>query len=163
MDHCTQTLDISDDDESSSLSTSPSKGDKCNKENVAPADYHPRPVSRRDAMTDEVRSPLGDLLAQDFYAEGCGADSFVLVSEEEEGDVVAGKAESLFDSNAGAGASGWEGILGQMGGKDGGSGLEDEDAKTEIVVWESESAKDEAEAVEEEANVAVGKVIAAVA
>ena len=112
-------------------------------------------------MTDEVRSPLGNLLAEDFYAEGCGADSFVLVSEEE-GDVVAGKAESLFESSAGAGASGWEGILRQMGGKDAGNVLEDEDAKTEIVVWESESAKDEAEAVEEK-GVAGGEVVAAVA
>ena len=78
MEHSTCTLDISDDE------SSPQKGDKDNKENVPPTDYTTQlSSSRRDMMTDEARSPLGDLEAKDFYAEGCDASSFIIVPAED--------------------------------------------------------------------------------
>jgi len=82
MEHSTCTLDISD-DESSSL-----KGDKDNKENVPPVDANGYSASRitatrRDMMTDGPRSPLGDLDAKEFYAEGCDSSSFITILAED--------------------------------------------------------------------------------
>ena len=77
MGHSTCTLDISDDE--SKASSVEDRG----KENVPPMDMATvgtvPAVSRRDAMMDEVRSPLGDLKAEDFYAEGCDATSYITV------------------------------------------------------------------------------------
>ncbi len=39
-------------------------------------------TSRKDMMTDEPRSPLGDLNPTSYYAEGCDATSVVLVVED---------------------------------------------------------------------------------
>jgi hypothetical protein len=41
-------------------------------------------VTRKDMMTDEPRTPLGDLNAADYYGEGLDATSVVLVQEDEE-------------------------------------------------------------------------------
>ena len=48
-------------------------------------------ASRKDMMTDEPRTPLGDLNASDYYAEGCDATSVVLVAE----DVVEPERQSV--------------------------------------------------------------------
>lgn len=84
--HSTCTLDISDDESRQAV-----KDDR-EKENIPPFDYsgslsHPaattiRPVSRKDMMTDEPRSPLGDLDAREFYAEGCDASSYYIIPAE---------------------------------------------------------------------------------
>jgi hypothetical protein len=69
------------------------------KENIAPGDVYARPEaagpaqaavkpttqapsSRKDLMTDEPRTPLGDLNPSEYYAEGCDATSVVLVADE---------------------------------------------------------------------------------
>lgn len=81
MEHSTCTLDISDDEARASP-----KGDRDNKENVPPGDYFAATnssVARRDMMSDESRSPLGDLDAKDFYADGCDASSVIVVPAEE--------------------------------------------------------------------------------
>ncbi len=122
MQHSTQTLDLSSDDEAS-----PMKGDKCNKENVAPAGYHQasgdNSPSRRDQMTEDIRTPLADLVAHDYYAAGCDAQSFFHVVDE--------------------GLEGWEELIGSNFDDD--KLVADEDAQTVVEVWESGSAKDEAE------------------
>ena len=174
MEHSTQTLEISDDDEAGSgRSSSPSKGDRCNKENVAPADYQPAATttSRRDMMLDEARSPLGDLRAKDYYAEGCDASSVIIIPAEEEledesfVEKMAKVAEGPFSPTTNKGVSGWESLLAQMSSNNKtaghdllGEAVDDEDAKTEIQIWESESAKDEAEAIDE-AHAAAAKVV----
>lgn len=77
VEHATCILDISDDECRDKF-----YDDGSNKENVAPADHmgnhstgHQVPVTRKNMMTDEPRSPLGDLEAAMYYAEGCDADS----------------------------------------------------------------------------------------
>jgi hypothetical protein len=88
------TLDISDDESKSTVS------DGRGKENIPPNEiYTPAatfsPISapiittetattsRKDLMTDEPRTPLGDLNPSDYYAAGHDATSVVLVSEED--------------------------------------------------------------------------------
>jgi hypothetical protein len=85
--HSTCTLDISDDESASH------KGDKDNKENIPPIDgpaaigYSSQIIAtRRDMMTDEPRSPLGDLNAQEFYAAGCDASSVIIIPADESAD-----------------------------------------------------------------------------
>ena len=83
MEHSTCTLDISDDE-----SRQAAKDDR-GKENIPPLDYpaslsHPiattvRAASRKDLMTDEPRSPLGDLDAREYYAEGCDSSSYYII------------------------------------------------------------------------------------
>lgn len=41
------------------------------------------PASRKNMMTDEPRAPLGNLNAADYYGEGCDATSFVLVAADD--------------------------------------------------------------------------------
>jgi len=89
------TLDISDDESKTST------GDDRGKENIPPNELYtpaatvsPLPAavittqiattSRKDLMTDEPRTPLGDLNPSDYYADGHDATSVVLVPEEEE-------------------------------------------------------------------------------
>ena len=74
MEHSTCTLDISDD-----KCRQAAKDDR-GKENIPPLDFPgslsrsvaatARPVARHD-MTDEPRSPLDNLNARDYWAEGC--------------------------------------------------------------------------------------------
>jgi hypothetical protein len=83
MEFSTQTLDISDDE--NRLAERDDRG----KENVPPPEFISLPTAisqpnRRDAMSDEVRSPLGDLDAREYYAEGCDANSFILVPAEKD-------------------------------------------------------------------------------
>lgn len=86
LEHSTCTLDISDDE-----SCVRAKNDR-GKENIPPTDdmgvaapmNNVVPVSRKHMMTDEPRTPLGDLNAADFYAKYCDAHSFFMVPEDEE-------------------------------------------------------------------------------
>jgi hypothetical protein len=85
-----EACDISDDERK----TTPR--DVHQKENIPPADFRRArtspstgaaastyvAASRKDMMTDEPRSPLGDLNPADYYAEGCDAASVVLVAED---------------------------------------------------------------------------------
>lgn len=86
-------LDISDDE-----SKAREESDK-GKENIDPNEIYTAPTtrstinsrdvavpktSRKDAMLDEPRSPLGDLNPSEFYGEGLDATSVVLVHEDTE-------------------------------------------------------------------------------
>lgn len=162
MDHSTRTLDISDDEGTSS------KGDKDNKENIPPIDgpaavasATPVTPTRRDVMTDDTRAPLGDLDATDFYAEGCDASSYIIVAVEESSEQIVDKlstttnaqdSSSLPRPRATAVAeaqTGWEDILARFSAKtstpaaDADFGIEEAGSKeaAEIQIWESESAK----------------------
>ena len=79
--HSTQVLDISDDEGKSS------EKDARGKENIPPADYSGIiPVQRKDMMSDEARTPLGDLNAADYYAADCDVSSVIVVPEENDID-----------------------------------------------------------------------------
>ena len=78
-----------------------------NKENVCPLNDPAAPavassrrgVSRKDAMTDEPRTPLGDLEAKDYYGEGLDATSVVLVQEAiEDGNTSVSTARPSMDA-----------------------------------------------------------------
>ena len=164
MEHSTCTLDISDDE-----AGSPFKGDKDNKENIPPVDG-PAAVldivtqvtaTRRDMMTDEPRKPLGDLVAQDFYAAGCDATSVILIPTEDADDnvnekspIVCNVAESSPSrsrANAVAeAAESWNATVAGLNTDTVTAGSEADlaqeegssrEAATEIQIWESESAK----------------------
>ena len=93
--HSTCTLDISDDE--SRIAAKHDRG----KENVPPsndlsastipANAVAGPVLRADMMTDGSRSPLGELDAKDFYADGCDASSYIIIPT----DKCAEKANDL--------------------------------------------------------------------
>ena len=96
MDFRANGLDISDDE-----GRAAAKEDKDNKENIPPVDgpaalgHSPQLSSRRDMMTDEPRTPLGDLAAQDFYSEGCDASSAFIVGVEDSNDSVEGECAAV--------------------------------------------------------------------
>ena len=82
-----QTVDISDDESRRAFN------DDRGKENIPPTDYPSsiaatqlvtaaRSISRQDVMTDEPRTPLGDLVATDFYADGCDASTYIIIPAE---------------------------------------------------------------------------------
>ena len=84
FEHDANRLDISDDsgDEGNHRSK-----DMRGKENIPPMENTIvgivpvttiRPVSRKDMMTDEPRTPLGDLDTKEFYAEGCDESSVII-------------------------------------------------------------------------------------
>lgn len=88
MQHSTCVLDISDDE-------GKTKKDGRGKENVPPHELgieipnsaqqtSDTPASRKNLMTDEPRTPLGELKVSDYYAPGCDALSRVVIYEEEE-------------------------------------------------------------------------------
>ena len=164
MQHQTCTLDISDDESR----MSPSKGDRDNKENVPPADYNSAmnaPITRRDLMTDEIRSPLGDLDAKDFYAEGCDANSFIIVPQGElehtQGKVIVEphpedlSTPTPLEKPEMQGQQGWEDVLTHMSAKEDenvisadNEGVPHPEEPLEIKIWESESAKGDEETAE---------------
>ncbi|KAL9578692.1 MAG: hypothetical protein Q9212_005560 [Teloschistes hypoglaucus] len=79
MQHSAYTLDISDDEKPGKIM------DDSDKENVAPAGAPAsalRPVGRADMMTEEIRSPLGQLEASQYYADGCDANSVIIAPQE---------------------------------------------------------------------------------
>ncbi|KAK0510424.1 hypothetical protein JMJ35_006856 [Cladonia borealis] len=164
MEHSTCTLDISDDEAGSLL-----KGDKDNKENIPPVDgpaavHHSATqvtATRRDMMTDEPRTPLGDLVAQDFYAAGCDATSVILIPAEDADDntneksPIVGNVTESSPSQSRANTvteatECWKAIIAGMNtdaiAADSEAYLAPEqgasnEATTEIKIWESESAK----------------------
>ncbi|KAF7136814.1 hypothetical protein CNMCM5793_006332 [Aspergillus hiratsukae] len=83
MQHSTCVLDISDDEGKAELS---SRG----KENIPPSELGidlsraAAAAARKNDMTDEPRSPLGELNAADYYGEDCHAFSYAVVYDEEE-------------------------------------------------------------------------------
>lgn len=88
MEHSACTLDISDDETSSSKMF-----DEENKENIPPQPGMNAPVSnaiaamhasRKHMMTDEPRAPLGELEASDYYAAGCDALSYITIPGDED-------------------------------------------------------------------------------
>jgi hypothetical protein len=130
-------------------------------------------VMRKDMMTDEPRTPLGDLNAADYYAEGLDATSVVLVQEDEvtvaESEAVKAQiveeafiaeavtiTDSAFTFNASANTEKVKMTTVQVGALlmastpvwDTETAVElptAGDAGGEIEIWESESAKDEDE------------------
>jgi len=173
MAHSTCTLDISDDE-----SRAAAKQDKDNKENIPPVDG-PTAVTfstqvtatRRDMMTDEPRSPLGDLDAQDFYAEGCDASSSILVAAEDAADGANEKAAAVLTASKACSQTRlrantiadareeWKDVISQVATRtaavtaDSELPLSEDSAQKEsadIQIWESESAKgaDEVDAQE---------------
>ena len=167
MEHSTCTLDISDDESRQAV-----KDDR-GKENIPPFDYsgsqrHPvattiRPVSRKDMMTDEPRSPLGDLDARDYYAGGCDASSYYIITGEKSNvKLVEEPAKAKFelkkadsaicaDSKVSGGSQDmWKDLLAQVEESNKNKaaaalavaeGMKEQEASIEI--WESESAKGE--------------------
>ena len=156
MQHSTCTLDISD-DEGNSL-----KGDKDNKENIPPMDGPAAMIlntqvttTRRDVMTDEFREPLGNLKAEEYYADGCDAASFAV----EDSEQIVDKISSAIDTHepslsplpradvATGVQNGWKDVITRFAAKNTTAGAEvgteDENSKeaAEIQIWESESAK----------------------
>ena len=178
MQHSTQTLDLSSDDEEKAR-----EREDRGKENVPPAEALAmgRPASRKDVMTDEPRTPLGDLDAREFYAEGWDASSFVVVpgdgGEEETATKGTGSRFAFSELPAqeeevrtpcpvdGTGESqdAWKTLLAQVdanaaaaaattGDPDNRASVENGDEnQPPIEIWESESAKDESEEPEQAA------------
>ena len=175
MQHSTCKLDISDDE-----SRRAAKDDR-GKENIPPLDGPmasslvngtvaagpSRRSDRRDEMIDESRSPMGELNAKDFYADGCDASSYVIVPAEKSNDKLATVAAPVEVKTTAEPTlppvtatpqkqDGWKEFLAQV-----------EEAKTAIMptsvldlpteqeqqpridIWESESAKGDEVAVEE--------------
>ena len=164
MQHPAYNLDISDDERRTAA-----KGDRDNKENIPPSDGSAAigsstqsTASRRDMMTDESRSPLGDLEAKEFYAEGCDASSFFLLEADESTDDVYAQCASVSNlenpcsltrTRADAmtsGHDGWKDIPGTLApqatsSSDAEQPLPPHDNikgdAADIQIWESESAK----------------------
>ena len=173
MEHSTCTLDISDDEAGSLL-----KGDKDNKENIPPVDGPAAllrsetqvTATRRDMMTDEPRTPLGDLVAQDFYAAGCDATSVILIPAEDADDnanekspIICNVPESSSSrpttSAVTEAAECWKAIIAEMNTDKIAADSEayltpgqgaSKEATTEIQIWESESAKGDDDVATEE-------------
>ena len=160
MQHSTQTLDISDDEERKAA-----KDDR-GKENIPPVDNMSlaiapitttnRPVHRSDMMTDEPRTPLGDLEASEFYAAGCDASSFIIIPAEKNTDApseeqcAASEAlqpasiEAPLAESIGQSKESWQDLFAQRGTFNEAKTAAEADAvPAEIEIWESESAKGE--------------------
>ena len=84
MEFSTQTLDISDDEERFQERLDRGKENYPPEFPTASVVTAAHPVTRRDLMTDEPRTPLGDLKASDYYAPGCDTNSFIYIEEEED-------------------------------------------------------------------------------
>ncbi|KAL9617630.1 MAG: hypothetical protein Q9160_007596 [Pyrenula sp. 1 TL-2023] len=136
-----------------------------NKENIppgeamvlAPTRHKAIPVSRKNLMTDEPRTPLGDLKASDYYGDGCDATSSILIpADDAAGDVKAsdchataqctftGREDTLLDAaslNALiAGSAPPKPLLQEEE-----RSMNEEAHDGPIEIWESGSAQDEAE------------------
>lgn len=161
MEFGTQTLDISDDESKTR------ELDERGKENIPPSELQyvqpiataHRHVSRNDMMTDEPRTPLGDLNASDYYAEGCDANSMIIVAGEKG---CAEEIKTFFEFNAmakdettpsptdgmGQNQDTWKELLAQVESKS--AAQQDINNESPIEIWESESAKGDSEEKEQE-------------
>ena len=159
MQFSTQTLDISDDE------GRVAEKDDRGKENIPPSE-HPslsiapvatthRPVSRKDMMTDEPRTPLGDLEASEFYAAGCDASSYVIIPAEKDSNAANEQVCATTEQKDTTSLEGptvetteqskesWQDLLAQFetSKKAKAASAEQEIPPAEIEIWESESAK----------------------
>ena len=151
MEHSTCTLEISDDEGRQSP-----KGDRDNKENIPPLDFQTMgnvPTSRRDLMTDEPRSPLGDLDAKEYYPEGCDASSIFVVpaddvDNEKQAD-IAQPISAVTSTSINEGEKLQQGCQVSLSNTSEKVHLADtvanDEETPEIQIWESESAKAEDE------------------
>jgi hypothetical protein len=84
MQHSAGRLDISDDE-------GKSRFDECDKENIPPSELgitlptpaQPATMASRKNMMAESRSPLGELVASDYYGPGLGNLSYEIIDEPE--------------------------------------------------------------------------------
>lgn len=84
MQHSAGRLDISDDEEKSRF-------DECDKENIPPHELgitlpavaQPATMASRKNMMAESRSPLGELVATDYFGPGLGNLSYEIIQEDE--------------------------------------------------------------------------------
>ena len=165
FEHDTDRLDISDDsDGEGRLVIKDTRG----KENIPPTENFSvngvpvttvRSVSRKDMMTDEPRTPLGDLNAKDYYAEGCDDSSVIVIpaqSDETNTNNICHTENHVIPSNATEtypdSHNGWMEFLSQGGPLKQSmvtalATPHDQDAsnEAEIEIWESDSAKAENE------------------
>lgn len=94
LQHSACRMDISDDEGSAA------KDDR-GKENIPPTDdmFVPAPInttvpfSRKNMMTDEPRTPLGNLIASEFYGEGLDVDTVFIIPADQ------GEEVPLYDAN----------------------------------------------------------------
>ncbi|KAL2037761.1 hypothetical protein N7G274_009486 [Stereocaulon virgatum] len=172
MQHSTCTLDISDDESASH------KGDRDNKENIPPFDgpaaigYSSQIIAtRRDMMTDEPRSPLGDLDAQEYYAAGCNASSVIIIPADESADCGNNKATSgpikepsassyLYANAVTEGREVWKDVVAQLAVDVAITNAQTDSLQPQeilegeaaaIQIWESESAKGDDEVTQDTA------------
>jgi hypothetical protein len=107
-------------------------------------------------MTDEPRTPLGDLDASEFYAEGCDANSFIIIDKddnekakeaapyvivEKTGTPTPLPAETTNNQEI------WRELLAQVEKK---QDFASTSSEPPVDIWESESAKGDEEPVTEE-------------
>ncbi|KAM3507222.1 hypothetical protein MY10362_001886 [Beauveria mimosiformis] len=156
LQHSTCTLDISSDEETSARAKR-DRDDGCDKENVAPAGYAAQapPATPRSSTKLSERTPLAELDPRDFYAEGCDETSVFLVDEDEETEVEDNSAFIGFEFAPKLGNASLDPILEKLDelvekpaeGSSKAAVLEPiEGIQENFELWESGSAKDEAEA-----------------
>ena len=91
MQHSTGVLDISDDESKQQETSSAGRG----KENVPPSELNlllpttrqqesPAAAARKSVMMEESRAPLGELNAADYYGDDCHAFSYAVVHDDDE-------------------------------------------------------------------------------
>lgn len=91
MQHSTGVLDISDDESKQQETSSTGRG----KENVPPSELNlllpttrqhesPAAAARKSVMMEESRAPLGELNAADYYGDDCHAFSYAVVHDDDE-------------------------------------------------------------------------------
>ena len=169
--HDTQTsFHISDDesDASERRNSKLSREDNSNKENEPPVGYQTpinRTISRRDMMTEKVRTPLGDLDAKEFYADGCDENSVAVIPADDDhkssNTKVPFSKEANMSSNILPKGRGvrhdrgeWENLFADLSAKKDEQLYGDDDheePKKEVEdfqIWESESAKAEDDATQ---------------
>ena len=159
-----QTVDISDDE--SRRASNHDRG----KENIPPTDYlssvvatqqvtTARSASRQAMMTDEPRTPLGDLDAADFYADGCDTSSYIIVPAEKGDDKIEKPNEYPVEKSLSVAATGnvrmvcsqdsWKDLLVQVDVTQKANVVAPvvdpvvslEECSADIEIWEGESAK----------------------
>lgn len=166
MDNSTSFLKISDKEIVDSM-------DDHDKENIPPPDdpsvtgatTNTIPTSRRNLMTDEPRTPLGELNVAEYYAEGYDSDSYTIVAAENEPEqreetLCTTKSEAAIcsqsDANVASGSdNGWGDLLAQVEAAKAKTAalesefdpiievVEDKTATTGIEIWEGASASAE--------------------
>ncbi|KAM3503504.1 hypothetical protein MY11210_008688 [Beauveria gryllotalpidicola] len=156
LQHSTCTLDISSDEETSAKAKR-DRDDGCDKENVPPPGYVAQapPAAPRSSAKLSKRAPLAELDPRDFYAEGCDETSVFLVDEDEETEVEDNSTLIDFEFAPKLGNASLDPILEKLDelvekpaeGSAKAAVLEPiEGIQDNFELWESGSAKDEAEA-----------------